>query len=228
MHALAQPAHQLRVLLHEFVELDPVEDRALGGLLVEARRVALVGRDQAELEQGAEVVGLVRLADLVLGVEADRPAQVRVEAVLPLALAQQLDAARDVEILVADAVRLDGDVVRQVPALEQPGGDEVRLELGDRPHQHLHLVPLVLLLLFNRLVPQQADRQPARPGEAQADDGPGELDLATALLADGQVPRLLGDHRPAPDERQREQRQDQAEVEDLPLPGLLLEGTCHD
>ena len=47
-----------------------------------------------------------------------------------LTLAQQLDTAADVEILVADAIRLDGDVVGQVPALELPGRVEVRLKPG--------------------------------------------------------------------------------------------------
>ena len=149
-------------------------------------------------------------------------------AVLALALGQQLDAARDVEILVADAVGLDGDVVRQVPALEEPGSDEVRLELGQRPHQHLQLVPLVLLLLVDGGVPEQADGQPARAGKPLANDRAEQLDLAAALLADGELARLDVDDESAPAQRQGEQRQDQTDVQQLAPPGLLLKWTRHE
>jgi hypothetical protein len=43
---------------------------------------------------------------------------------------EQLDAPADVEELVLHPVGLDRHVVGEVPALEEPGREEVRLELG--------------------------------------------------------------------------------------------------
>ena len=44
---------------------------------------------------------------------------------------QEFDAAADVVVAVAVVVELDRDVVRQVPGLELPERDEVRLQLGE-------------------------------------------------------------------------------------------------
>src|SRR5262249_57907305 len=78
-------------------------------------------------------------------------------AIAAFPLGEQLQAAADVVVFVARAVALDGDVEGDVPALIEPGGYEVRLQLGDRLDDELELVPLVALLHLHRVVPQDGD-----------------------------------------------------------------------
>src|SRR5262249_1453555 len=93
--------------------------------------------------------------------------------------------------------------------------------------QHLQLVPLVLLLLLDGVVPQDARGQAARPGQAEADDAADQLDLPARLLADGQLVGQAVDDGPPPPPRPADQDQDQADVDQLALTDLLLIRTRH-
>ena len=125
-------------------------------------RVPVFLRDARELVQASERGHLVADAELVLVVEADMSSAGRDCCGSATPLGQHRDAAGDVEVHVVQPVHLDRHVVGQVPALEEPRRDEVRLELGDRVDRDVQLVPLVLLLLVDGVQPQGGDGQAAR------------------------------------------------------------------
>src|SRR5262249_27047815 len=142
--------------------------------------VALGGVDAAHVKQAAHGGVLVARAHLELVGEAEEPAHVRVAAldlgawigrlelqpaaVGALAAREQVEALADVEILVARGIELDGDVEGEVPALEDPGGGEVGLELGDRFDDELEPVELVLLLEIEGIGPEEGRGESARAG----------------------------------------------------------------
>ena len=202
-----------------------------------ALRVALVRGHAAHLQQTLERVGLVANAELVPVVKAEHGAQVGTVSVASLAVGDQLNAPADVEILVADAIRLGGDVVGQIPALEDPRVDEVRLQRDDRLDQQFQLIPLVAEFFLVALVPQISDDQATRAGQRESDRRAGQVGLAEVGLAQLKIARLGLDSlhlRPGdtgvgvPDnKRHGEQQHDQGEVDELASRRRLLQRTGH-
>src|SRR5262249_56943935 len=111
-------------------------------------------------------IGLVAGANFVLNVKPNRVTQVGLIAILALALGEQLDAAGNEKELVAHAVGFNRDVVSEVPTLEQPRGQEVRLKLGYGTDHEFQFVPLIFLLLLDSAHPEGADSKAARASEA--------------------------------------------------------------
>src|SRR5262249_31347339 len=159
-------------------------------------------------------------ADLVLRVEADLPAKVGLVAVLPFAACQELDAACDVEILVADAVGLDGDVVSEVPALKEPGGNQVWLEVGQLGNSTFQRVSLVFLLLLDGLHPQAACHHAAQATQGGSCRRAEQVGVAAALLEQTEPARFRFNGIGSPSPRHRQQRHDDAQVDELALKDL--------
>ena len=138
----AKPADEVRVLLAEPTERDQVDRGGPGD--DEVVRVPFILGHAGELEEAAEDLDLVGNAELVLVVEGDLVAEIRRAdlalapsgvldgvVITALALGGDLNAAGDVVVHVAAAMHLDRHVVRDVPALENPGRDEVGLQVHD-------------------------------------------------------------------------------------------------
>ena len=131
------------------------------------------------LEQPAILHVLVGPADLL----ADEPAQVpqqlrdcrRCSCSPSL---QELDAAADVVIAVVVVVELDRHVVRQVPGLELPERDEVRLQLGELLERGGEVRPVLDLLVVVGLFPQQVHGDAAQAERRQLDRFAGRVDVA--------------------------------------------------
>src|ERR1700722_18258976 len=135
--------------------------------------------------------------------------------VAPFTARQQIDAPTDVEVFVGHSIERRIDVVGQVPTLEEPGRDEVRLQFGERVDEKLQLVPLILLLLVDGRHPQNTGCQAVGTGERQLDDAPGKLHFAQALFQNGQFMSLRLDGVAAPKKRPREQNEYQSDIDEL-------------
>ena len=99
-------------------------------------------------------------------------------AITTFPLGEQLQTTADVVILVTRAIAFDGDVEGEVPALKQPGGDEIGLELGDRFDDEFKLVPFTAFLFVGRGVPKHGHRQAARAGQHEPDGRARQFDFA--------------------------------------------------
>lgn len=224
-----QPAHELRMFLAELLKPILVNDVPVAAAirLPEPARITLHRVDAAHLIKRQQHVGAVGEHDLVLAVKPDVVAHFRVVTILPFALGQQVESARDVEILVGFAVAIDGDVIRQVPALEEPRRDEVRLEPGRPARVQVQLAPLVLFHLLARRVPEHGHRYAAETGEGQHDCLAGQLHVATIRFIERQLCRLGADSVGAVEDQNEEDRQDHADVDDLALERLLMVRVGH-
>ena len=134
------------------------------------------------MEQAAVDVGFVGLIDFVLQIEADVVPKVGVKTVTFLALRKHLAAKRQVVELFARPVEFRIHVVGKIPALEQPRGDEVGLQLGQRTRDQLHFVPAVFLLEFRDLEPQVADCQTAGASQGQFKGPPCNFNVTNFLF----------------------------------------------
>jgi hypothetical protein len=114
------------------------------------------------VEQAAELAILVGPADLVTGVPALVPGELCLVAVVIASLVQVGDALQHPVIALSIVIPLDGDVIREVPALVTPDVDKVRLQLADVVEDVAQGGPALLLLVFGGLVPQESGRPTAK------------------------------------------------------------------
>ena len=117
------------------------------------------------------------LADLVL----EEPRQfavdeglVRVEAqtVIPQEFQARFDIAPAVRVLAGTGLlKLDRDIIRQVPGLHEPHLDEMRLEFSDPICQLGHLEELILILQVGGPHPEHIGNQPAEAPQRYGGEG---------------------------------------------------------
>ena len=139
-------------------------------------------------EQPAILHVLVRPADLLADEPAEVPEQMGIVAVVLLAFLEELDAAADEGVAIAVVVELDRHVVGQIPGLELPERDEVRLQLGELLERGGEVGPVFGLLVVVGLFPQQVHRDAAQAERGQLHRFAGRVDFAEAGLAE----RMLG------------------------------------
>ena len=172
-------------------------------------RVALERLVGVVAEEAAEDDRLVGEAQLVVVRPGRVPEQVGRLLVLGHAVAEELDPLLDPLVLVVGGVPLDRDVVGQVPALERPDRQEVRLELGDQVDVRLEAVPVVVALVFLGPDPEVVGDDPAEPAqEEQLHHEAAGVDLSDRRLAQVAPLLLLGEPRAVREHRAEEDDDD--------------------
>ena len=146
------------------------------------------------LEQPAELLALVGLADLL----GDHPAQLILQPGLPLVIGdaffEELESGDDPAVALAVIVaELDGDVVGDVPRLVQPDVDEVGLDLGDLFEGGGAVGPVFLHLIVGGLLPEDVGRHAPQPQRGELDRDAGGIDLAESGLAEAVLAAELGE-----------------------------------
>ena len=145
------------------------------------------------LEQPAVLHVLVGPADLLADEPAQIPQQLRIVGVVVLAFLQELDAAANIIIAVVVVVELDRHVVRQIPRLELPERDEVRLQLGELLERGGEVRPVFGLLVVVGLLPQQIHGDAAEAERRELDRFAGRVDFAKIDLREVVLVPQLGE-----------------------------------
>src|SRR5258707_643203 len=89
---------------------------------------------------------------------------------------------RGIVIAIVVVVELDGHVVREIPGLELPERDEVRLQLGELLERGGEVRPIFGLLVVVRFFPQQIHGDAAQTERGELDGFAGRVDFAKINL----------------------------------------------
>ena len=122
------------------------------------------------LEQPAELLALVGLADFLGDHPAHLVLQPRLALVVGDALLEEVESLDDPAVALAVIVaELDGDVVGDVPRLVDPDVDEVGLDLGDLFEGGGAVGPVLLHLVVVGFLPEDVGRHAPQPQRGELD-----------------------------------------------------------
>ena len=99
------------------------------------------------------------------------------------ALFEKVDPANHIKVSIVIVIKLDRQVVRQVPRLMLPNGNKVRLQLGDLFQRGRIARPVFDLLIVICLLPQQSRCHASHTERRQPNRLAGRIDFAQVRLA---------------------------------------------